>query len=81
MGKTIRRLTCSAYPTALSEVRETPGKDTFIDALVNSDMTLHIKQNRPENLNDAIRLAVKLDAYFKKEKRGNLRMLESNESA
>ena len=76
-----RRLTCLAYPTAPSEVRETLGKDAFIDALVNSDMRLRIKQSRPENLNDAIRLAVELDAYFKTERRGDLRMIDNVSSA
>lgn len=81
LGQAIHRLTCLAYPTAPSEVRETLGKDAFIDALVNSDMRLRIKQSRPGNLNDAIRLAVELDAFFKTEKRGDLRMIESDESA
>lgn len=81
LGQAIRRLTCLAYPTAPSEVRETLGKDAFIDALVNSDMRLRIKQSRPENLNDAVRLAVELDAYFKTEKRGDLRMIDSDEGA
>lgn len=79
LGQAIRRLTCLAYPTATAELRETVGKDAFIDALVNSDMRLRIKQNRPENLNDAIRLAVELDAYYRTERRGDLRMIEGKE--
>jgi hypothetical protein len=81
LGQAIRRLTCLAYPTAPSEVRETLGKDAFINALVNSDTRLHIKQGRPENLNDAIRLFVELDAYFKTERRGDLRMVDNVSSA
>ncbi|XP_065927594.1 uncharacterized protein [Magallana gigas] len=79
LGQAIRRLTCLAYPTATVELRETLGKDAFIDALVHSDMRLRIKQNRPENLNDAIRLAVELDAYYRTERRGDLRMIEGKE--
>ena len=79
LGQAIRRLTCLAYPTAPSEVRETLGKDAFIDALVNSDMRLRIKQSRPGSLNDAIRLSVELDAYYKTERRGELRLVESTE--
>lgn len=42
-------------------------------------MRLRIKQNRPENLNDAIRLAVELDSYYRTERRGDLRMIEGKE--
>lgn len=35
-------------------------------------MRLRIKQSRPQNLNEAIRLAVELDAYYKTEKRSHL---------
>lgn len=62
-------------------VRETQGKDAFIDALVNSDMRVRIKQSRPKIQNYAIRLSVELDAYFKTKKRGDLRMIESDERA
>ena len=52
-------------------MRETLAKDQFVDALANSDMRLRIKQARPVNLNDAVRHAVELEAYFKAE--GKLR--------
>lgn len=42
-------------------------------------MLLRIKQNRPENLYDTIRLAVELDAYYGTEMRGDLRMVEGKE--
>ena len=42
-------------------------------------MRLRIKQSRPGSLNDAIRLSVELDAYYKTERRGELRMIESTE--
>lgn len=72
LGQAIRRLTCLAYPSVQMEVRETLGKEAFIDALVDSDMRLRVKQSRPQSLNEAIRLAVELDAYYKTEKRSHL---------
>ena len=62
-----------AYPTAPGDVRETLVKEQFIDALVDSDMRLRVKQARPLNLNDAIRHAVELEAFVKSDRK----MLES----
>ncbi|KAK3098374.1 hypothetical protein FSP39_018923 [Pinctada imbricata] len=67
LGQHIRRLTNLAYPTVPQDVREALAKDQFIDALCNSDMRIRIKQARPRNLNDAVRHAVELEAYFKAE--------------
>ncbi|CAG2245062.1 unnamed protein product [Mytilus edulis] len=67
LGQSIRRLSNLAYPTAPLDVRETLGKEQFIDALVDSEMRLRIKQSRPKGLNDAVRLAVELEAYNKAE--------------
>ncbi|CAC5385150.1 unnamed protein product [Mytilus coruscus] len=55
-----------------------------LDALVDSEMRLRIKQSRPKGLNDAIRLAVELEAYNKTESRtmkslGHLRQTTSDE--
>jgi hypothetical protein len=63
LGQTIRRLTNLAYPTAPGEVRETLAKDQFIDALIDSEIRIRIKQSRPVNLNEVISLAVELEAY------------------
>ena len=69
LGQAIRRLTNLAYPTAPGEVRETLAKDHFIDALIDSDIRIRIKQSRPANLNEAISLAVELEAYDRVERR------------
>jgi chromosome segregation ATPase len=71
LGQAIRRLANLACPTATAEIRETLSKDQFVDALFDSEM--RIKQARPRNLNDAIQLAVELEAYNKAEKRNNER--------
>ena len=73
LGQTIRRLANLAYPTASAEIRETLSKDQFVDALVDSEMRIRIKQARPRNLNDAIQLAVELEAYNRAEKKNYAR--------
>ena len=67
LGQDIRRLANLAYPTAPNDVRETLAKEQFIDALIDVDMRLRIKQARPVNLNDAVRHAVELEAFNKAE--------------
>ena len=69
LGQSIRRLTNLAYPTAPLDVRETLAKEYFIDALIDSDIRLRIKQARPAALNDAIRQAVELEAFLKVEQK------------
>ena len=54
-----------AYPTAPRDVRDTMTKKQFLDALVESDMRLRVKQAKPLKLNDAIRHAVELEAFIK----------------
>jgi hypothetical protein len=69
LGQAIRRLVNKAYPKAPAEVRETLSTEHFLDSLVNSEMRIRIKQSRPANLNEAICLAVELDALYKAEKK------------
>ncbi|CAC5393294.1 unnamed protein product [Mytilus coruscus] len=84
LGQSVRRLSNLAYPTAPLELRDTLAKEQFLDALVDSEMRLRIKQSRPKGLNDTIRLAVELEAYSKAESRtmksmGHLRQTTSDE--
>ena len=60
MGQTIRQLANLAYPTASAEIRDTLSTVRFVDSL---------KQARPRNLNDAIQLAVELEAYNRAEQK------------
>ena len=73
LGQAIRRLANLAYPTAPTEIRETLSKDQFVDALQDSEMRIRIKQARPKYVNDAIQLAVELEAYNRAE-RGSMRV-------
>ena len=59
LGQDVRRL--SKHPNRSS--REIVGKEQFIDALIDVNMRLRIKQARPVNLNDDVRHAVKLEAF------------------
>lgn len=49
--------------------------------MIDSDMRLRIKQSRPQNLNEAIRLAEEFDAYYKTEKKSHIRAFDSHEQA
>ena len=69
LGQDIRRLTNLAYHKAPSDVRETLAKEQFVDSLINTEMRLKIKQARPVDLNDAVRHAVELEAFYRAESR------------
>ena len=69
LSQAIRRLVSLAYPTVPENVRDTLAKQHFIKALADSKMRLRIKQSRPQNLNDAIRLAVELETFNRAERR------------
>ena len=73
LGQAICRLANLAYPIAQTEIRETLSKDQFVDALQVFEMRFRIKQARPKYLNDAIQLAVELEAYNRAEKRNYAR--------
>lgn len=57
-----------AYPTAQREVTEIIAKDQFVDALIGFDMRLRIQQSRSRSLNEAIRLAVEIEAFSRAER-------------
>lgn len=69
LGQAIRRLVNKVYVTAPAEVKETLSMEHFLDALVDSEMQIRIKQARPSNLNQAICLAVELEAFYKTERK------------
>jgi hypothetical protein len=62
LGQAIHWLSNLEYPIVPADIRETLFKDQFVDALVDSEICICIKQARPKNLNDAIHLAVELEA-------------------
>ena len=42
---------------------EVLAKDQFVDALPDEDMRLHIRQNKPTTLRDALSLGLELESY------------------
>ena len=83
LGQDIRRLTNLSYPRAPINVKETLAIEQFIDALINSEMRLKIKQARPVDLNDAIQHAVELESFYRAERRqqGMVRPIINDQSA
>lgn len=69
LGQAIRRLVNKAYATAPAEVKETFSMEYFLDALVDSEMRIRIKQAMPSNLNQTICLAVEQEALYKAERK------------
>ena len=73
LDQDIRSLATLAYPTASSDIKETLAKDQFVDAVVDAEMRIRIKQSRLINLNEAIKLAFELEAYHRAERKSYLR--------
>ena len=63
LAQDIKRLTRMAYPSAFLDLRDTLSKDCFIEALNDADMELFICQKEPETLDDAVRMALKFEAF------------------
>lgn len=63
LAQSIRRMTKNAYPQAPADVREVLAKDTFVDALDDTDTKWKIRQARPRTLNQALDIAVELEAF------------------
>ncbi|KAJ8029697.1 hypothetical protein HOLleu_29157 [Holothuria leucospilota] len=58
----IQRLLSRAYPGASVEMKKTLAKKVFIDAIGDSNIRWKICQSRPKSLEDAVSIAVELEA-------------------
>ena len=67
LAQGIKRLVARAYPQAVTPLREMLAMDHFIDALHNSESRLRLKQNKPRNLDEAVCMAIELEAFQKAE--------------
>ena len=67
LAQGIKRLVARAYPQAVTPLREVLAMDHFIDALHNSESRLRLKQNKPQNLDEAVCMAIELEAFQKAE--------------
>ena len=63
LAEDIERLARLAYPDADPSMLEVLGKDQFIDALLNDDSRLRIRQMRPTTLRAALEHALELESY------------------
>ena len=63
LAQAIRRLTRLAYPDVPAETRGTMAQDFFVDALRDSDARWKLRQARPKSLDEALTLAVELEAF------------------
>ncbi|CAG2246143.1 unnamed protein product [Mytilus edulis] len=64
LAQHIKRLSRKAYPKAQQELQEMLSRDHFIDALDDADTRLRIHQAHPKTLDDAVKLAVELEAFY-----------------
>ena len=62
LAEDIERLTRLAYPDAPAEMIEVLSKDQFIDALIDEDLRLRLRQNKPGTLNLALEQALELES-------------------
>ena len=68
----IRRLMALAYPTVQVECRESLSTDYFIDALGDPDFALKVRERVPANLDEALQVALRLEAWIRESKRTSL---------
>ena len=76
LAQDIKRLTRMAYPSAFMDLRDTLSKDSFIEALNDAEMELFIYQKEPATIDDAVRLALKHEAFTQ----GRRKRLSSNKA-
>jgi len=65
----IRRLIALAFPRLDQYHREKIACDYYIDALADPDFALKVRAQAPENLDDALRIALHLEVWMKDVKR------------
>ena len=63
LAEDVERLTRLAYPGATKDMIQVLAQDQFVDALVEEDVRLRIRQNKPVTLRDALRIALELESY------------------
>ena len=64
LAQAIRRLARHAFPGVPSDIRDTLARDHFVDALGDADMRWKVHQSRPKTLDEALTIAVELEAFI-----------------
>ena len=62
LGQAVRRLTSLAYPEASTQLLDTLAKDHFIEALDDAETRVKVYSAKPTTLDEAVCLAVELNA-------------------
>ena len=62
LAEDLERLARLAYPLAPEEMKDLLPKEQFIDAMVDGDTRLRLKQSRPQSLRAALTLAMELES-------------------
>ena len=68
-GQRILRLTTLAYPKADPCLINSLAMGFFVDAIPDSEMRLKVQQTRPKDLNEAVKVAVELEAFDRAERK------------
>ena len=68
LAQAVRRLVARAYPQATNRLRDILALDHFVDALLDSELRLRLKQSKPKDLDESICTAIELEAFQKVEK-------------
>ena len=63
LSQEIERLARLSYPDAPSTVQDVLARDQFIDALVDDEVRLRIKHERPKTLQEALSLALEFESF------------------
>ena len=67
-GQRILRLTTLSYPKADPSLIKSLAMGFFVDAISDAEMRLKIQQTRPKDLNEAVKVAVELEAFDRAER-------------
>ena len=73
----IRRLMALAHPTLQQEAREAIARDYFTDALDDADFAFKVRERAPPSLDEALRVALQLEAWAKDARRSRAEKLLS----
>ena len=67
-GQQILRLTTLAYPRAEPNLINILAMGFFLDSISDAEMRLKIRQTRPKDLNEAVKVAIELEAFDRAER-------------
>jgi hypothetical protein len=73
LAQAIRQLTLQAYPEAHGNLFESLCRDHFIDALSDSDLRFRVFQAQTKNFDDAVAIAIQMEAFQQAERHRNRR--------